>query len=658
MKVAFSRAFADMFYNSDILSRRKTGLGVVWLAATLGSKSSVRRLSRKDIMAVNVSKACTMVRSPNEPMALRLSSQLLYGVVKIYHQQAEIWMQDVSTAHVSIRRQMSVLSEPGHSSIDMPKPPAKHLEAITMRLDMSYFALDIGQDALMYVDTFTLRDTTPSQGLSDGFRTPTPVPSRFVATEEQITLPGRYLDDEVGVARQREEDLTMPAFADGFGDDEGYDGLDLGLDQPGAPAVPFPEGLQEGLEPLPQGDMSGFVGSSSVGWSEMGHGAMQEATQMNLELVPGALATPARRPFPYGDDEAEIEALLGPARRRPRPNPRLEPLQDAVTELTDEELRHYRRDYVELMIELRSDQAQRRSARAAGQFARSAIFGPPSDMQQSLVLGRLWETTIGFRFSEIEDHYRQLRAETQRADSGPVSSSPLMPFPLQDFGGASDDDMGVPRAAVDQIPAELKGPRESLPWNMYMAERRRSSLLPSVSYDRAPFEREGTPLQFAAERSINTPLGLRSQPGPRESPIAVPGFGTPSTVAGLDEFPFQAPGTPSVEAFRLNVPPQSFTAQNSPVPPSRHRFETPPAQADDEDLHLETKNFLEFSYSVRDDLADPRGFLFFGDLAPVASSSPEIAAQAFCHTLALASSGTFKVKQDQPYQEIQISIST
>ncbi len=82
-----------MFYNNDILSRRKSGLGIVWLAATLGDRSVIRRLTRKDILGVRISAACDFLRSPTEPLALRLSSQLMYGVVKLYSSQWELLYQ-------------------------------------------------------------------------------------------------------------------------------------------------------------------------------------------------------------------------------------------------------------------------------------------------------------------------------------------------------------------------------------------------------------------------------------------------------------------------------------------------------------------------------------------------------------------------------------
>lgn len=47
------------------------------LVATLGSKSTLKKVDRKEICAVNIPKACQTIVSPEAPMALRLQSNLL-----------------------------------------------------------------------------------------------------------------------------------------------------------------------------------------------------------------------------------------------------------------------------------------------------------------------------------------------------------------------------------------------------------------------------------------------------------------------------------------------------------------------------------------------------------------------------------------------------
>lgn len=47
------------------------------LVATLGAKSGTKKVSRKQILGVDVGKACETIIEPEVPMALRLQSNLL-----------------------------------------------------------------------------------------------------------------------------------------------------------------------------------------------------------------------------------------------------------------------------------------------------------------------------------------------------------------------------------------------------------------------------------------------------------------------------------------------------------------------------------------------------------------------------------------------------
>ncbi len=82
-----------------VLTSRKYGVATVWyvliflhpfcfrqtslltnmcrLVATLGAKSSTKKVTRKAILNVNVKKACETIMEPEAPMALRLQSNLL-----------------------------------------------------------------------------------------------------------------------------------------------------------------------------------------------------------------------------------------------------------------------------------------------------------------------------------------------------------------------------------------------------------------------------------------------------------------------------------------------------------------------------------------------------------------------------------------------------
>ncbi|KAI0020670.1 Rec8 like protein-domain-containing protein [Xylariomycetidae sp. FL0641] len=83
-----------MFYSHEILTSRQYGVATIWLVATIGNKSSTRKVSRKAIQDVDVQKACGKIIEPGAPIALRLQGNLLYGVSRVYNQQCSYMLID------------------------------------------------------------------------------------------------------------------------------------------------------------------------------------------------------------------------------------------------------------------------------------------------------------------------------------------------------------------------------------------------------------------------------------------------------------------------------------------------------------------------------------------------------------------------------------
>jgi N terminus of Rad21 / Rec8 like protein len=88
-----------MFYSNELLSKRDSGFGLLWyvptivvsiphkwsrLAATLGSKSTLKKLTKKSVLTADISLLCEQIGQPSEPLALRLSSNLMVGVARVY----------------------------------------------------------------------------------------------------------------------------------------------------------------------------------------------------------------------------------------------------------------------------------------------------------------------------------------------------------------------------------------------------------------------------------------------------------------------------------------------------------------------------------------------------------------------------------------------
>lgn len=87
-----------MFYSEALL--QKTGpLARVWLSANLE-----RKLSKNHILQSNLPESVNaIVDTRQAPMALRLSGQLLLGVVRIYSRKARYLLDDCNEALLKIK---------------------------------------------------------------------------------------------------------------------------------------------------------------------------------------------------------------------------------------------------------------------------------------------------------------------------------------------------------------------------------------------------------------------------------------------------------------------------------------------------------------------------------------------------------------------------
>lgn len=93
-----------MFFSTELLLKRESGLGLLWLAATIGSKATFKKLNKKSILSADISKLCDMISEPEEPLALRLSSNLLVGVARVHRAQHEMFYNDVMTCFTTLKR--------------------------------------------------------------------------------------------------------------------------------------------------------------------------------------------------------------------------------------------------------------------------------------------------------------------------------------------------------------------------------------------------------------------------------------------------------------------------------------------------------------------------------------------------------------------------
>ncbi|WPT17702.1 Sister chromatid cohesion 1 protein 4 [Picochlorum sp. SENEW3] len=111
-----------MFYSSQLLSR-KTPLGICWIA----SHSESKRLKRTQVFEFSISQSCDSIINPEAPLALRLSGQLLLGVVRIYQRKLTFLEADAKNAIDGLQRK-----EGTSQNVDLPDGGTAPENAITL----------------------------------------------------------------------------------------------------------------------------------------------------------------------------------------------------------------------------------------------------------------------------------------------------------------------------------------------------------------------------------------------------------------------------------------------------------------------------------------------------------------------------------------------
>ncbi|WAQ82609.1 hypothetical protein PtA15_2A926 [Puccinia triticina] len=107
-----------MFFSNDLLTKRhRSGWSLYWIAAVSANfKSAVTRLSKKELLNADLSEACSTLTQPREPLALRLSSALLLGIVRVYGHRCSALHLQVQHVAQSMKK-VSFLTEDENDTV-------------------------------------------------------------------------------------------------------------------------------------------------------------------------------------------------------------------------------------------------------------------------------------------------------------------------------------------------------------------------------------------------------------------------------------------------------------------------------------------------------------------------------------------------------------
>lgn len=92
------------------------------LLSTLGNKTHYKKISKREIQSVSIPQTCDVIKNPPRPMALRLTSNLLYGVALIYKQKTDYLNNDASLIKTKIQRDLFSQSNTGDGKVLIKTP--------------------------------------------------------------------------------------------------------------------------------------------------------------------------------------------------------------------------------------------------------------------------------------------------------------------------------------------------------------------------------------------------------------------------------------------------------------------------------------------------------------------------------------------------------
>ncbi|KAI5813074.1 Rec8 like protein-domain-containing protein [Pyronema omphalodes] len=738
-----------MFYSHEVLTERQYGIATIWLVATLGlSRTTLKKLGRRDILAVNLPKACGTVIEPIAPLALRLQSNLLIGISRVYKQQTEYLYHDVTNAHTNIKKLEISNNLPNiAANLDHERGGEGRPEQLILTDDPRLhpdLLLDIdlaglGELSLGDVDLGDFNDlanslqtgqmtpslrsqiTQQSQLFSPGAMVPGSSSSIRSGAAGTGFEPSQHLghdSSETGVDYERLELEENPLFE--FDENGEMREVTPTLPDPfgGDPTTPRGDGDRTPRARVPgthgsedieervrkEHDEAGRPGSEAFEMDQHpGSDLFPEFhQQMNLsEHPPSAQPIPADETMGQSSlapgsehlpSEASSEQIVAEAAAKKTRGPRAKKvIIDDDIELTNHDLKEQHKNYLQNM-------EAARKAMEARKLNREAKINAGILVLQHGISGLLLDPTLKETFSgqAIINSILGIIPSTTGGESPKKRKIGEIGSDNEENGRASSRARTVEPAT--QPPSEIgRGGDAADNFSMgFGSELGMGGNLGQVGtpgYGEMEVGRDappGLPSDFGSVKSYRSDGMPWSNMGLPNSPLPGPVGGAPSSSIGYGGIP-SSPMARNTRAMSrmsvagsvrsmLDIVPEvgeestfmqdQMGMKDDQLPEEFQFFDAEAEAQDTQQLHaaVETEANLFFEYlknrlavenerRMEQDEEDEVNFITFDGLIKPGQERREVAAQAFSHTLLLATRGLLTVSQEeQPFGEIQIGI--
>lgn len=672
-----------MFYSHEVLTSRKYGVATVWLVATLGSKSNLKRINRKQILDVDVSRACQTIVDPIAPMALRLQGNLLYGVSRVYLQQCGYVLSDAQNASNEIKLLLRTVKD---GALDADAGKARP-EQLVLQDDPSFLPeyalqpLDLFADLNLILDPVPVRHSGDSQSLTPfGTQQSRPssqvdaigglvLPSSSPSQHAEFELEGDNIPGNIGRPRDMfgtrpVPDLDEPDFT--FGDDGNI--IQLGDD---------------GFIPRTPGVHGGSTMHSDAGASARVRREHEEGRQAGVQ-IPGddiGMDLPS-----YGDElpeansfssaaegqsnklsevvESSSSTMAAPMRHKPR-SVRVIPT-DRTIELRNADLADWNANYLQNMRNAAKPKAKLAAAARAKKNAEHYVWGSGlggigrdiscaygSHPFEMFIGDNLFELITGKsrqkgkapkhdRDSGIDDmtqgESRRVRQKTGDFDEEiPRGDDEDGIFPLGDV----DVDVELPREAASALDDQQIF--SAMPWNS--ASMRGSSAIPQSGLGSLDQAKHGNRMVSAS------PLHGRGRAGRLDALKSLESDGD----YGLEEDDFAL--GPSSDYPDLVVPAVTTTRVRDALSAEGANFLTFVIDAITEKRSLAKAAMEGISDALQAQAAADVDEITFEELLPPRENSKLVACQGLMMVLGLGSKGMLNVRQSSYLGHISLQLT-
>ncbi|EIW64648.1 uncharacterized protein TRAVEDRAFT_42055 [Trametes versicolor FP-101664 SS1] len=717
-----------MFFSPELLERRDSGYGLLWLAATLGAKSSFRKLPKRSVLTADISQLCDLIAEPAEPLALRLSSNLMIGVARVYKVKQEIFYTDVTTCFNALKKAVQDLSTMSASAAQLQMgQPAMRAEALTLTADPgAAFGMDF--DSIFVVgwegSTQQAREEAGNEDDDDADFDPRFKKPKPKGKGKQKDAPSSVIMEH-GRGLHTLDEHHSHLLADSFGGSIG--GSALGGAGPSSSQfdMGFGLGFDDNVFALPEGAGDADIGDELArelgeGWGASALQGAQEPNPFDLaqdedifglggnagedfrfdaqdagmhppdgatspgfhdrgSLPPAGTVIVPLAPFsPHGSDglaeAAQIDLAGQPVVRKAK---RVRLLLDARTELTDDELKMARANYVQEQEHLKREAAQKKLEKDNSKLIEEMIYGAPKGVEAPVLIDFWLENfrlQVGARSGELRlDVQGEPPMKRRRiSDAGPTGEyegeGRLDDLPMDvdqdmgyrmggdfaDYQNPADDLNFDSRMRSSEEPGQARRgsrPPSALglgfdfdlrPTQDNVSASQRSAFFPwdhagaSSSVAGAPFDFDGSDgfsaLRPASKRGVSV--------GSRRDSLMLPGGGmsVPPSPADLGLRNSLAGG----EDFQFNVPEEEVIEESQ--------------QSNILTLERNSFNFLEYAKVQLSAYPSATSEVQFDDIVPKATSTRRVAAAAFYHCLVLSTKNLMNVRQDKPYGALNIRV--